>query len=694
MHQLSPQQIQAIQDGLGRAQALINAGQSQPAEVICRRILADFPDEPNTLHMLGLMSYNAADPDKAISYLRQACQSPIASALYFSNLTEMLRQRGRLAEAEQYGRKAVQIDPKMIGAWNNLGIVLQESGQLEESRECLEKVVHLDRDNAEAHNNLANTFKRLGNIAKAEKHWKRALALRPYYAETYSNLANLFNEQGQYEKALESGQRAIDLNPLLFDAYINLAAAESSRWRYKEALSWLDLLIAISPENAMAHSTRAVTLKELDRLDEALADAELAMSILPENAEVQCAYGTIQLHLGEFNKAITHFDKALTYPSAIRERILLGRATAFVENGESEDALKQFDSILVEFPTSVGALYGRADLVKFTADDPALHRMQDLIRPNAIQSDSDRMSLHFALGKAFLDMGQSDNAFRHLNDGNKMKRALIQYDANATSQWLASLSQAMTADILEKFKGQGDPSKLPIFVIGMPRSGTTLIEQILSSHPDIHGAGELKFLSRIIDENGGMPGGVKDISPEKLQAMAGAYLAKVAPLSHGKHHVVDKMPTNFMHAGLVHMMLPNAKIIHSRRDPVDTCLSCYSKLFGGEQSFTYNQAELGQFHRDYQKLMAHWRAILPSSNFLEVDYEHVVEDIETQARRMLDFIGVPWNSDCLVFYETKRPVRTASVNQVRKPVYKSSAGRWRVHEKNLKPLLSALQLLS
>ena len=694
MHQLSPQQIQAIQDGLGRAQALINAGQSQPAEVICRRILADFPDEPNTLHMLGLMSYNAGDPDKAISYLRQACQSPMASALYFSNLTEMLRQRGRLAEAEQYGRKAVQIDPKMIGAWNNLGIVLQESGQLEESRECLEKVVHLDRDNAEAHNNLANTFKRLGNIAKAEKHWKRALALRPYYAETYSNLANLFNEQGQYEKALESGQRAIDLNPLLFDAYINLAAAESSRWRYKEALSWLDLLIAISPENAMAHSTRAVTLKELDRLDEALADAELAMSILPENAEVQCAYGTIQLHLGEFNKAITHFDKALTYPSAIRERILLGRATAFVENGESEDALKQFDSILVEFPTSVGALYSRADLVKFKADDPALRKMQDLIRPNAIQSDNDRMSLHFALGKAFLDMGQSDNAFRHLNDGNRMKRALIQYDANATSQWLASLSQAMTADILKKFKGQGDPSKMPIFVIGMPRSGTTLIEQILSSHPDIHGAGELKFLSRIIEENGGMPGGIKDVLPEKLRAMAGGYIAKVAPLSHGKLYVVDKMPANFMHAGLIHMMLPNAKIIHSRRDPVDTCLSCYSKLFGGEQSFTYNQAELGQFHRDYQKLMAHWRAVLPSSNFLEVDYEQVVEDIETQARRMLDFIGVPWNSDCLAFYETKRPVRTASVNQVRKPVYKSSAGRWRVHEKNLKPLLSALQILS
>ena len=693
LDQLSPQQIQAIRDGLGRAQALINAGQSQPAEIICKRILDDIPGEPTALHMLGLMAYNAGEPDKAISYLRQSCQSPLAPALYFSNLTEMLRLRGRLAEAEQYGRKAVKIDPKLVSAWNNLGIVLQESGQLEESRNCLEKVVHLDKDNAEAHNNLGNTFKRLGNIAKAEKHWKMALALRPYYAETYSNLANLFNEQGQYEKALESGQRAIDLNPLLFDAYINLAATESSRWRYTAAMTWLDLLIAISPDNAMALSTRAVTLKELDRLDEALADAELAMSILPENAEVQCAYGTIILQLGQFDKAISHFDRALTYPSAIRERILLGRAAAYVENGASEDAIKQFDSILVEFPTSVGALYSRADLVKFKADDPVLRKMQDLIKPNAIQSDTDRMSLHFSLGKAFMDIGQSDNAFRHLNDGNRMKRALIQFDANATSHWMASLSQAITAPILEKFRGQGDPSKMPIFVLGMPRSGTTLIEQILASHPDIHGAGELKYLSRIVDANGGMPDGIKDASPEKLQSMATSYLAKVAPLSHGRVHVVDKMPANFMHAGLIHMMLPNAKIIHSRRDPVDTCLSCYSKLFGGEQSFTYNLAELGQFHRDYQALMAHWRAILPASSFLEVDYEQVVEDIETQARRMLDFIGVPWNSACLEFYETKRPVRTASVNQVRKPVYKSSTGRWRVHEKNLKPLLSALKIL-
>ena len=689
---LAQNKIQAIQEGLNRAQALVNAGQPQPAEVICQRILADTPGEPNALHLLGLMAFNKGDQNKAIAYLRQACQSPNAAALYFSNLTEMLRQRGLLAEAQDIGRKAVARDPKLVSAWNNLGIVLQECGELDESRICLEKVISFEPNNAEAHNNLGNTFKRLGNIAKAEKHWGRALALKPNYAETYSNLANLFNEQGQYDKALEYGQRAIDLNPLLYDAYVNLAAAESSRWRYAAALVWLDLLAAIAPDNAMALATRAVTLKELDRMDEALANAERAIAIQPESADVQSAYGTTLLTLGRFDEAIVHFDKALTFPTASRERILISRATAYEENGKSDEALKQLDAIVTEFPNSVGAWYSRADLVKFKADDPALRKMQELVRANGVQSDADRMTLHFALGKAFLDIGESDKAFKHLNEGNKMKRAILHYDPDATHQWMASLAKTFTPDIFKKFSNKGAQSPMPIFILGMPRSGTTLLEQILASHPLVHGAGELKFVSRIVDEYGGMPDAMNGMTDEMLKAMGEKYCSKTQPLSQGKPHVVDKMPANFMHAGLIHLMLPNAKIIHSRRNPVDTCLSCYSKLFGGEQSFTYNLTELGRFYRDYQTLMAHWRSVLPASHFIEVDYEDVVDDIETQARRLLKFLGLPWDANCLEFYQTKRPVRTASVNQVRKPVYTSSTGRWLKHAHNLKPLLKALEL--
>ena len=182
------------------------------------------------------------------------------------------------------------------------------------------------------------------------------------------------------------------------------------------------------------------------------------------------------------------------------------------------------------------------------------------------------------------------------------------------------------------------------------------------------------------------------IAPEQLSRLGDAYRAAIAPLAQGRRHVVDKMPANFLYAGLIHLILPEARIIHCRRDPVDTCLSCYSKLFTHEQVFSYDQAELGRFHRDYQLLTAHWRAVLPASHFLEVEYEAVVDDLEREARRMLAFLELPWDPACLAFHETRRAVRTASVNQVRKPVYRSSAGRWRKHAQHLGPLLDALAI--
>ena len=684
------ERMRAVAEGLEQAQKFISQGQVKQAELICGRILNDDPGEPNALQMLGLMAYNAGRADAAINYMRQACASASAPANSFSNLTEMLRQRGLLAEAEHYGRMSVSLAPGSVSAWNNLGIVLQESGQFDEARKCLETVTSLDPDNAEAHNNLGNTFKRLGDLKKAEKHWNRALELKPYYAETYSNLANLLNEQGEYDKALLHGQRAIDINPLLANAYINLAATESARWRYEAALVWLDLLVSVAPDNPMALATRSGTLKELDRFDEALSDAERAVLLQPENAEVQSAHGAILLSMGRLDDAIACLDKAVSLPNAIRERLMISRATAHQEHGKSEDAIRAFDDIIAEYPNSVSAHYGRADHVKFTADDPALEQMLQLAKKGRLESNSDRMSLSFALGKAFLDIGDSDKAFRYLNEGNRMKRTLIQYDAKATGQWIDRLIKTFDASLFSRFRGQGTPSSMPIFVIGMPRSGTTLLEQILASHPDIHGAGELKYLSRIVDGHGNIAESPEGWTADLLRGMGNAYVERVVLLAAGKQHVVDKMPANFLHAGAIHLMLPNARIIHSRRDPVDTCLSCYSKLFGGEQAFTYDQSELGQFHRDYQRLMEHWRSVLPSSHFLEVDYESVVDDIEMEARRILTFLDLPWNSACLEFYKSSRPVRTASVNQVRKPVYKTSTGRWRKHAKNLKPLLHAL----
>ncbi len=224
----------------------------------------------------------------------------------------------------------------------------------------------------------------------------------------------------------------------------------------------------------------------------------------------------------------------------------------------------------------------------------------------------------------------------------------------------------------------------------MPRSGTTLVEQILAAHPSIHAAGELPHMRRIVDGLGGFPQSAAELDGGALRRLGERYLNLIASASQDKARVVDKAPINFVNLGLIQLVLPDAKIIHARRDPVDTCVSCYTKLFANSQNFTYDLAELGRYCRDYLTLMEHWRATLPTSRFIEVDYEAVVDDVEGQARRILEFLELPWDPACLEFYRVERPVRTSSVNQVRQPIYRSSVGRWRQHADALQPLLQAL----
>ncbi len=681
-----------VPQAIASAGAHWKAGRAAQAEALCRRVLAASPGHADALHLLGLMAHAAGDIELAISQLRHACRAPGAPAVYFSNLAEMCRRAGMLAEGEAAARRAVRLDAVNADAWNNLGILLQESGKFAESKHCLERVLTLQPHNPQAHNNLGNTAKRLGLFADAERHWRRALKLRPDYAEPHSNLANLFTDQGFYEQAAGHARRAIELNPRLADAYVNLAGVEMARNRYKDALAWLDSLLAFAPGHAVALAARAQALKKLDRLEEALAAALGAVSAAPQNAEAHNAHGVVLQALGRTAEALAAYDRAAALPGTVAEQALINRALLFMEQGDSGAAQRAFDGVFEIFPHSASACFNSADLRKFTAGDPAIARMQEMLA--VATSSHDALLLHFALGKAFLDVGDSDAAFLHLNAGNRQKRATIDYDAAATSDWMRRIARVFSAEFLDARAGQGAASNVPVFVLGMPRSGTTLIEQILCSHPDIHGAGELSLIARLVENLTMFPESAGAIDARKLHTLGGGYLADIGRLGEGRLRVVDKMPANFLHAGLIHLILPGAKIIHCRRDAVDTCLSCYSKLFTAEQSFCYDQAELGRFHLDYQALMAHWRAVLPAEAFLEVDYEAVVADLESEARRMLAFLNLPWDEAVTKFHQTRRPVRTASVNQVRRPLYTTSTGRWRAHEGNLAPLIEALGRVS
>lgn len=683
-------QSMSIPEALQRAHAHWNAGQADQAEQYCQRVLAAWPGQTDALHLLGLMAHAYGNLDLAIAHLREACKAPRAPAIYSSNLAEMLRQKGLLAEAEEAGRRAVAMDPALASAWNNLGIVLQEAGKFDESRVCLERVVALKADWPEAWNNLANTCRRLGRLDLAQQHYARAIELNPEYAEAHSNLAFLHSTQGDADTAAQFAQRAIDLNPRLVDAYLNLAEVEMSRRRYDAALRALDMLRTFAPQHPAGIVAYSKALRQLERGEESLTFARQAVALVPHNAEAHLTLATVLQSLGHTEEALAAYEQAAQLPGAVSEEALIGRATLLLEAGRKDEARAAFDRALEAFPDSALALAGRSDSHTYQPDDPAFAVFEAFLAEGEKRALPDRISVHFALGKAYLDVKDSARAFHHLNEGNRHKRATFHYDSAATGQWMQRVADTFTPDLYERLRGRGAPSELPVFVIGMPRSGTTLIEQIISSHPQVTGAGELSALRYAVDASRVLPDGVKQLSAEHAAQIGQDYLARVMPLAQGRPHLVDKMPGNFLYAGMIPLVLPGARIIHARRDAVDTCLSCYTKLFGGDQSFAYDQTELGEFYRYYDRMMAHWRAVLPADRFIEVDYENVVEDLEGEARRLIDFLGLPWDDACLRFHDNQRVVRTASVNQVRQPIYKTSRGRWRAHAGQLRPLLAAL----
>ncbi|ABR90594.1 Uncharacterized conserved protein [Janthinobacterium sp. Marseille] len=679
-----------IPEALKRAYAHWDAGQAQQAEMLCRHVLLAWPYQADAMHLLGLIAHAHGRLDMAVSHLRQACQAPHAPAIYFSNLAEMCRQSGLLVEAEQAGQRAVSLAPNLADAWNNLGIILQESGKLEASLDSLERALALRPNDARAHNNLGNTWRRLYRLEQAEQHYQKALELEPGYAEVHSNLAYLLNTHGRFEEAAAAARHAISLQPQLVDAYLNLADIEVSRLRYAEALRSLDALYTFAPQHVGGFSARAQILRKMERNEEALIWAQRALISAPDNANAHYAHGQILQALGRHDEALLAFDKAAALPGSVEEDALLARATLFMESGRSEDASIAFEQVLQRFPGSVRALTARNDAKVYQADDPDITVMEAALAQTASLSLADRTAVHFALGKAYLDINHSERAFHHLHAGNGLKRATFAYDGAATRQWMQDIAATFANMPRNAEHASGASSELPVFIVGMPRSGTTLVEQILASHPQVHGAGELSALRLAIEEAGAFPQKVATLSAAELTAIGQDYLRRVEGLAQGKDRLVDKMPANFLYAGLIPMILSGARIIHIRRDPVDTCLSCYSKHFVGEQLFTYNLTELGEFHHAYQILMSHLRQVLPPDRFLEVDYEAVVDNLEVEARRLIAFVGLPWDEACLQFHQTRRVVRTASVNQVRQPIYKTSKGRWQKHAAYLGPLLAAL----
>jgi tetratricopeptide (TPR) repeat protein len=694
--------VQALSPG----QTLILAEQKRrhgflgDADELSRRAIAADPDNAEAAHMLGIIAHQSGKLGEAIDHVRRAISIKPDVALYHANLGEMCRLAGRLDEAVAAGRRAIELNPRSAGALSNLGIALFDEGKFDEALTLYDRALALQGDFSQAHSNRGNVLQRLKRFGEAEQAYRRAIELQPKFADAWNNLGTCLRELKRPEEAESAYRKALDLGPNNPDTLDNLALALKDLDRHEEAAELLRRALTIEPRSDKFHLHYGTVLLDQNKAEAAAAAAQQAIALNPNGHDAVNLMGRIAFERGDLESAANYYQRALTLKPDLADAYN-NLGNVLKELGKLQEAQDSYLHALRLDPAVTGVYVNLADSKKFTPGDPHLAAMHELAAKTEGLSKTDRLQLDFALGKAYADLKDHGRSFAYLLSANAAKRSLISYDEQAAMALFDRIEATFTAELIAAKSGAGDRSPTPVFVVGMPRSGTTLVEQIIASHPLVHGAGELRNFNDVVLTVRG-PDGKSLPYPEFVPALENRalgqigehYLASLRRLipqvPADRQRVTDKMPSNYYFAGLIHLALPNATIIHTVRDPVDTCVSCFSKLFSAEQNHTYDLGELGRYHKRYQQLMEHWRRVLPAGRILDVRYEEVVADVEGQARRIIAQCGLPWDDRCLSFYETERPIRTASATQVRQPIYKSAVGRWRVYEEQLEPLLREL----
>lgn len=681
-------------------QALVLAGQLQgqgklaEAEHWLRQILQQQPNHAPALHLLGVVAYQAGNLKPAAELMQRAVSLMPNAALFHANLCEVLRRLQRLEEALAHGKHAVSLDPDMAMAHSNLGIAYYDSKDLDNAAACQQRALQLAPGFAPALNNLGNIRREQDDKKAAMAHYRQALASDPRYLEPLSNLGALLLEEDRLDEAESSLKQALRLDPNYPEAICNLGGVLLAREEDENALAHYQRALQLRPVYVEAQMGLSKAFQALERLPDAEAAALHAVHLDANNAKAHALLGSIYAEIAQPEKAEAEYDRALKIDPK-SDDALLGLGHLCMENGQMERAEEFFQRALEYKQDNLAARIHLVQVNKVEPEDASFAALLEQEKSFAELSDNRKMSLHFALGKCYDDIKDYDKAFPHFFEGCRMKRAKLSYAPDAAARQFTELQEIFSKEKVDALRGSGDTSNLPIFVLGMPRSGTTLTEQIIASHHDVYGAGELPDLLRIAhrktDPNTTtFPDNLRHLDHATLKAWGSEYIASLKQRAPNAKHITDKMPANFFAVPLIHLMLPNAKIIHVNRNPVDTCVSCFTRLFNRKQEHTYDLAELGRYYVDYSRLMAHWRNVLPDDAFLDINYEDIVADQEGQARRLLEYCGLEWDAACLDFHKTKRQVRTASVTQVRQPIYNTSVERWRKYEKFLGPLLDQL----
>jgi tetratricopeptide (TPR) repeat protein len=713
-----PSNDPSLEEFLSQARMLERKGDFARAEGIYRDILEKWPDDPRArrrLKALGALTgagaglaadkprqsqidevvalYNQGRLPEALAYV-SALVDRFPNAAQLHNIQGAVNARlGRFPETLACYQKALALKPEYAEVHNNLANTLARLGRHEEAIASYGEALKLKPDYAEAHNNMGSARHQLGRYEEAIACYRQALKIAPAYAEAHNNLGNALSDLDRPDEARACFSRALELNPGLAEAHNNLGNAFRKLGKIQSAMESFADATRVNSEYADAWNNLGTSLNELGRSDQALECFARAVKLRPGFAAAHANLGNTLSDLGRHPEAIACYQAAIHFqPGFAQWHNNLGNA--LYDLGRFDDAEASYTRALELDPGFAQAHYNLGLVATCSAGDPRLDRMLAL-RAQSDISEQDAMFLDFALGKACEELGDMDKAFSYLSQGNRLKKKAIGYEISADRARFSQIREMFWMDGLRGLRPAEAPTgegKQPIFIVGMPRSGTTLVEQILASHPRVHGGGERQALTRILNpvldkmasENNAL------LDPRLIAQVWNAYLEPLQRNPAEAAYITDKMPGNFMWIGFLLSANPDVKIIHVRRDPVATCWSIFKHQFGDSgNGYAYDQLDVAEYYNLYADLMDYWNKAFPGRIF-ELNYESLTENQEQETRRLLDYCGLDWDPACLDFHKTTRAVQTLSGQQVRRSMYTGSSQAWRKVEAQLQPMIGVL----
>ncbi len=609
------------------------------------------------------------------------------------DLGNVLLDRGRPKEAFNTFNKALKLRPHHPMLLTNLGNALQLQGEFEKAIDWFNKAITQDSSFAGAHNNLANACRDMGRYQQAVAAYKQAIQLTPGFADTYYNLGSLLIELDELDEAVINFNKAIDINPGHMEAFYGLGIALSDQGELVGAIASYSRAIKINPRHKEAYNGLGNALRDQGEIEKAIASYRQAIEIDPDHKEAYNGLGNALSDYGELEEAIAAYRQAIEI-DPVHKDAHMGLGNALSDYGEIDQAFVSYRKAIEINPEPAEVYRSLSKNKKFVDYDDDIRSMESLYASEGL-SDEQRLHLAFGLGKAYEDLGEYEKSIEFIFEATRLKRASVDYSISEAEDLFANIKAIFSPGFFSARKGMGCPDATPIFILGMPRSGTSLVEQILASHPDVFGAGELTDLSSLTrrlgtaGSSGEILARIVDLDSAALDNLGKKYIAGIRKHSQDAKYITDKMPHNFQYIGLIKAILPNARIIHCTRDPMDNCLSLFKNYFSKQHKYSYDLTELGQYYNLYVDLIEYWRKTLPDFIY-DLSYERLVADQEIQIRNLLDYCQLPWDDACLEFHKTRRKVRTASNAQVRRPIYNDSVKLWKRYEKQLQPLRAAI----